>query len=75
MAGDHPGGCGPGPAAVHHPGLEQAVHLRVLDRLSHSDILRLLHRDRGTARPGLIQQVLPQLHQGGDTHVARSVNE
>ena len=64
VLGDHPGGRGPGPAAVHHPGLVQAVHLRVLDRLRHSDILCILYRNRGAARPGLLQQVLSQLHQG-----------
>ena len=35
----------------------------MLDRLCHSDLLCLLNRDRGPARLGQLQQVLPQLCQ------------
>ena len=35
----------------------------MLDRLGHSDLLCLLNRDRGPARLGQLQQVLPQLCQ------------
>ena len=65
----HSGGGAGRPPALHHSGLEQALGLRVLDRLRHSDLLRLLHWNGGPARTGVLQQVLPQLRQGHRHHL------